>query len=351
MDSNLGIIESNFASTIYTGFKTLEQRWPELVKDIETGVLNPDLDIPINIRDEIQREMKPNATRAKELKEQFELGFNNIAKRIWPSLNLILATTTGTMSLYHQALSTSTCSTIPTYSPIYGASEGLLGVNLFPGRPDPSYCLVPNAQFFEFIKTCDSSEEQPRTMLLHQLEVGEEYEVVVTNPSGLYRYRMGDVVKIVKFFNEIPIVKFMYRQGQMLNIHGEKLSEESFYKTLQDAAEVWGAEILDYSTCENILDENDTDIIPHYLVFVESENDIERPEALDEILQDNHWVYKSFRAKGSIGCLKVVQVKKGTFFKLKTWMLENTEASSNQIKIPRVMKNKEAVQLMLDNQV
>eukprot|EP00092_Neocalanus_flemingeri_P101973 GFUD01130399.1.p1 GENE.GFUD01130399.1~~GFUD01130399.1.p1 ORF type:complete len:372 (-),score=53.99 GFUD01130399.1:682-1752(-) len=90
MDSNLGIIESNFASTIYTAFKTLEKRWPELVKDIETGVLNPDLDIPDDVRDEIQREMKPNAERARELKKQFELGFDNLAQRIWPSLSPVL---------------------------------------------------------------------------------------------------------------------------------------------------------------------------------------------------------------------------------------------------------------------
>lgn len=351
MDSNLGIIESNFASTIYTGFKTLEQRWPELVRDIETGVLNPDLNIPDDIRVEIQREMKPNAKRANELKEQFELGFDDIAKRIWPSLNLILATTTGTMSLYHKALSRTTCSSVPTYSPIYGASEGLLGVNLFPSSSQPTYCLVPNAQFFEFIKTSDSSEDQPTTLLMHQLELGEEYEVVVTNPSGLYRYRLGDVVKVVQFFNEIPVVKFQYRQGQMLNIHGEKLSEESFYRTLQESAKLWGVEISDYSTCENVLDEKDGDFTPHYLVFIESESQINEPEILDEMLQENHPVYKSFRVKGSIGGLRVVQVRKGTFGLLKKWMLENTEASSNQIKIPRVLKKKETVSLMLENEI
>ena len=36
------------------GFKTLESRWEELVKDIETGTINPDLDIPEDVRAEIQ---------------------------------------------------------------------------------------------------------------------------------------------------------------------------------------------------------------------------------------------------------------------------------------------------------
>jgi len=351
LDSNLGIIESNFASTVYTGFKTLQQRWPELVKDIETGVLNQDLDIPEDVRKQIQAELKPNPQRAAALRKEFEAGFDDIAKRIWPNLNLVLATTTGTMSLYYKALAASTCSSIPAYSPIYGSSEGLLGVNLFPSQKHPNYCFVPSAQFFEFIPVSKSFEDQPDTLLLHQVVRGEEYELVITNPSGLYRYRLGDVIKVVDFFNEIPIMEFKYRQGQILNIHGEKLSEESLYVTLQQTASSWGVDVLDYTACENVLDQNDDEAEPHYILFVECEKPIERPEEIDLNLQENHPVYKSFRVKGSIGQLKVVQVKLGTFELLKKWMLENTDASSNQIKVPRVLKRKEAVRLMLENKL
>ena len=40
--------------------------------------------------------------------------------------------------------------------------------------------------------------DDPGTLLLHELEAGQDYEVVVTNGSGLYRYRMGDVVQARK---------------------------------------------------------------------------------------------------------------------------------------------------------
>ena len=140
-------------------------------------------------------------------------------------------------------------------------------------------------------------------------------------------------------------------QGQILNLHGEKLSEESFYQSLQQVSKVWGLDILDYTACENILDEDDSESAPHYIVFVESENTVDQQEKFDEILQENHPVYKSFRVKGSIGGLRVVQVKMGTFDLLKKWILENTEASSNQIKIPRVLKKKEAVRMMLVNKI
>lgn len=60
------------------------------------------------------------------------------------------------------------------------------------------------------------------------------YEVVISNVSGLYRYRFGDVIRVVGFMNEAPIVQFMYRQGQLLNVRGEKTSEKLFYDAFHD---------------------------------------------------------------------------------------------------------------------
>ena len=48
------------------------------------------------------------------------------------------------------------------------------------------------------------------------------YEPVITNFSGLYRYRLGDVVKIVDYVDESPVMEFMFRKSQALNIAGEK---------------------------------------------------------------------------------------------------------------------------------
>jgi hypothetical protein len=48
-------------------------------------------------------------------------------------------------------------------------------------------------------------------VVFEQAEIGELYEVVITNASGLYRYRLGDVVKVCGFHHQAPIVEFMYR--------------------------------------------------------------------------------------------------------------------------------------------
>ena len=35
--------------------------------------------------------------------------------------------------------------------------------------------------------------------------------MVVSTLSGFYRYRFGDVVKVVDFHHKTPVVEFMYR--------------------------------------------------------------------------------------------------------------------------------------------
>ena len=46
------------------------------------------------------------------------------------------------------------------------------------------YLLFPNNSFLEFI---DADDENTAPKTFDKLEVGKQYEVVVTNLSGLYR--------------------------------------------------------------------------------------------------------------------------------------------------------------------
>merc|ERR550534_45329 len=81
-DPNIGIIESNFASTVYTGLKSLECSWQDLVQDIENGTIKKDLDISQDVRLELEKELKADPKRAQELRKEFEQGFDNIVRRI-----------------------------------------------------------------------------------------------------------------------------------------------------------------------------------------------------------------------------------------------------------------------------
>lgn len=68
----------------------------------------------------------------------------------------------GSSELYASKLKEKYLGDVPIYSPFYGSTEGLIGVNLWPQETTPVYMLVPRAMFFEFIPVEESSQEQPK---------------------------------------------------------------------------------------------------------------------------------------------------------------------------------------------
>ena len=82
--------------------------------------------------------------------------------------------------------------------------------------------LLPFGGFYEFIPMEDGAPDTPLPM--ERLEAGKEYELVVTNLSGFYRYRLGDVIRVTGFHNECPMVVFSYRKNQLISMYGEKVT-------------------------------------------------------------------------------------------------------------------------------
>ena len=136
---------------------------------------------------------------------------------------------------------------------------------------DPAYMLLPFGGFYEFIPVEEGAEET--LLLLDQLEVGKEYELVVTNLSGFYRYRLGDVIRVVDYHNECPMIVFSYRKNQLISMYGEKVTETALRTAVESMAEESGTAVLEYSIYA------DTETDPgHYIVLLESDRET-LPEA------------------------------------------------------------------------
>ena len=119
-----------------------------------------------------------------------------------------------------------------------------------------------------------------QTLFAEQTEIGKLYELVVTTLSGLYRYRIGDVVKIARFHNNCPVVEYQYRQGQILNVRAEKTSERVFYDALKSVLNHEGQRfrLVDYTCAESIMLDDESRALktadvkgtaPFYVVFLE----------------------------------------------------------------------------------
>ena len=99
-------------------------------------------------------------------------------------------------------------------------AKGLLAteaVVTFPWRG--SYPLAVNSHFFEFI------DETGRIVRAHELSPGRQYEILLTNGGGLWRYRLQDLVECSGWMRSTPCLRFLGRIGRVSDLRGEKLSE------------------------------------------------------------------------------------------------------------------------------
>ncbi|KAK6173155.1 hypothetical protein SNE40_016664 [Patella caerulea] len=354
----LGMIEANFTSIVYNSFTALDNVWDDLISDIEKGRLKESLDVEDSIRNELNKLLHPDKERAEELRKAKQKGNIGLAHRIWPQCNLVIGADSGSFELYASKLRQTYLKDIPIYSPIYAATEGLLGVNIWPKQLPSRYLLIPTVQFFEFIPLCDCDQDQPKTFLMHEVKEGESYELVITNATCLYRYRFGDVVKVTGLHNQCPIIEFLYRQGQFLSVRGEKTSESLFYCALCKTIDNWSdVQLVDYCCAESVLVDDQTkdqSTLPSYHVYLELKNHFnsinvqQLQTKLDENLGSESYVYSSFRQKKSIGPIQIHLVQDGSFHRLRDFFLKNTSSSFNQYKVPRVLKTKMAVDFITE---
>ncbi len=82
------------------------------------------------------------------------------------------------------------------------------------------YVPVLDEVFFEF---ADASEN---IHLLHELEIDETYEIIISQKGGLYRYQIGDRIRVTHFYKKTPCLEFIGRTEEISDLVGEKLNSE-----------------------------------------------------------------------------------------------------------------------------
>lgn len=98
--------------------------------------------------------------------------------------------------------------------------KGLLateGVVTIPLHAAAAPVAAVGSHFLEFLAGGTSS-------LLHELDAGATYEVVLSTGGGLYRYRLGDLVRVEGRLHATPMLAFVGRADGRVDLAGEKLS-------------------------------------------------------------------------------------------------------------------------------
>jgi hypothetical protein len=90
------------------------------------------------------------------------------------------------------------------------------------------YPLVDEV-FFEFLA------QDGQICPLHEVSIGQTYELLISQKSGFLRYALGDRVRIDPSPLATPALSFLERAGQISDLTGEKLHESALRQAMEDA--------------------------------------------------------------------------------------------------------------------
>ncbi|OAY80426.1 probable indole-3-acetic acid-amido synthetase GH3.8 [Ananas comosus] len=355
-----------FASGLLRAIRFLQLHWEQLAADIESGALTPRVADP-SVREAVADLIRPDPALARLVVAECSKGdWAGIVTRMWPNTKYLDVIVTGAMAQYIPTLEYYSGG-LPMACTMYASSECYFGINLRPmcAPSEVSYTIMPNMAYFEFLPLDDSdggakfgAGEWSRLVDLADVRVGGEYELVITTYAGLYRYRVGDILRVTGFHNAAPQFRFVRRKNVLLSIESDKTDESELQKAVEAASEVlkpYDAAIVEYTSHAY------TKTIPgHYVIYfelllkeggrgssagrVEEDGVIERCcGAMEEAMNA---VYRQSRvADGSIGPLEIRVVRPGTFEELMDYCIARG-ASINQYKVPRCVTFPPIVELL-----
>lgn len=320
-DPDLLGIGANFPMLVLRTCNYLEKYAEDLIQDLQAGTIATWLNLEPEIRTKLEQRWSKHPNRATELRKIYESAGRLTPKLAWKNLSFVVTARGGTSDFYFQRFPSYFGNT-PGFGAIYSSAEGTFGINH--NLNNDGSILAITSGFFEFIPQDQWEAEHPQTLLATEVKAGELYRILMTNYSGFYRYDIGDVVEVVGFYEQAPLIVFRYRRGGLLSSTTEKTTEFHVTQVMQVLQQEFNLLLEDfYFTLSD-------DVIPaRYLINIElaSSQKLSNPQEFlarcDRQLQAIHTSYAVKRrdqvppprlrilAPGSFAIVRQRQLQKG----------------------------------------
>jgi len=246
-------------STIVLIGKRLQKYAAPLIKDIERGTYSPPGPVAPAIKSKLSKLFTANSARARELSALSAAGLFTPDK-VWPTLALISCWTRAAAAFYLKDFP-QFYGSVPVCDITYGASEGRGTVCVGPDQQ----ALAIRSHFFEFVLEDEIDAPNATALTAEQLEVGKNYYILFTTSAGLFRYNLHDIVKVVGWYNNTPLLEFQHKGGNISSFTGEKVTESQVTAAASATIAVTGAKVRFFTVVPEFRPE------PHYELWVEFE--------------------------------------------------------------------------------
>jgi GH3 auxin-responsive promoter len=229
------------------------------------------------------------------------------------------------------------------YFEIYNASEGFFGLQDDLSHPDEMMLMMDYGVFYEFIPVNDLGQEYPKICTVDEVELHQNYALVISTNAGLWRYKIGDTVRIT---SKLPLrIKISGRTKHFINAFGEELIIENAERAITMACEQTGAKILEYTAGPVYMNDGKNGSHEWAIEFIkEPANEQIFAEILDNNLRQLNSDYDAKRYQNMVlANLKIQNLPKGTFYE---WMKRRGKLGG-QNKVPRLSNNREYLEEIL----
>ena len=228
------------------------------------------------------------------------------------------------------------------YMETYNASEGFFGIQSNPA--DKALLLmIDYGVFFEFIPMSELGNEQPTVVPLWGVKPGQNYAMVISTSSGLWRYLIGDTVR----FTQTNPYKFIIsgRTKSFINAFGEELVVDNAEQGLARACAATGAEVLEYTAAPVFMDAEGHCRHQWLVEFAKEPADKAAfAQMLDKALQDINSDYEAKRFKNiTLQPLELITARSGLF---NDWLKSHGKLGG-QHKVPRLSNDRKIIDELL----
>lgn len=225
------------------------------------------------------------------------------------------------------------------YLDMYNASEGFFAAQANP-HDDGMLLFLDHGIFMEFMPIEEYGKPNPETIGLPDVELDQQYALVINTNGGLWRYLLGDTVQ---FTSKSPYrIRVTGRLKHFINAFGEEVIVDNTDRAIAIACEKTGAVVNDYTAAPVYFSDKGNGAHEWLIEFEKEPADRGQFVAeLDKALQDINSDYEAKRSRNIALSMPVLRVlEKGVF---STW-LKSKGKLGGQHKVPRLSNDRKYIE-------
>lgn len=231
-------------STVLRLVETLNQNAAELVAELESGMFSASARLPSDQADVVRAALRPAPDQASAIALTLKRNGQLRLADPWPALRAVVTWTQGSCALAANAVVPQLPNGTRLIEAGYVASE-MRGTVIVDPERGLGLPLIDDV-FYEFVPVEAWDAGSRETLLLHQIEPGRDYHILVTTAAGLVRYFMNDVIRATELVRATPTLVFLRKGRGVTNITGEKLAEDQVAAAVQRLAAEFSLEVPFY---------------------------------------------------------------------------------------------------------